>query len=313
MDEYQFSDSETDSDFDGFNSSDIDGAERRQQTLLDHGDSNSSESDLNDDSDSDSEHDDDDTASGNYSDDDVCVPNLKENPIQWSENFRTFDVPSFTCPSGPSLPTNWNPKASPRDYFQLFWTDDLLNNTVRYTNQYAKLAIMRKRRHQPDYVDKEWASNGSNDITYKELCAYMGVNIILSVNPYHQLKHVFSADPFLSNGGIRNVFTLKRFTKIGNYFCVSDKLCEPPKDSPSYDKLYKVRPVIEQMNHLFPHYYKFSSHQAIDESTIKTKSRDCMRNFNKCKPSKWGFRVCRASSNRNGQKNRKIGIRAPKK
>ena len=84
---------------------------------------------------------------------------------------------------------------------------------------------------------------------------------------------------------------MKIFTKIGNYFCVSDKLCEPPKDSPSYDKLYKVRPVIEQMNRLFPHYYKFSSHQAIDESTIKTKSRDCMCNFNKCKLSKWGFQV----------------------
>ena len=26
-----------------------------------------------------------------------------DTTIQWSENFRTFDVPSFTCPSGPSL------------------------------------------------------------------------------------------------------------------------------------------------------------------------------------------------------------------
>ena len=35
--------------------------------------------------------------------------------------------------------------------------------------------------------------------------------------------------------------------KFSNYFCVSDKLCEPPKDSPQYDKLYKVRPVLEQI------------------------------------------------------------------
>ena len=95
----------------------------------------------------------------------------------------------------------------------------------------------------------------------------------------------------MSNSGIRNVFTLKRFTKINNYFCVSDKLCEPPKDSPNYDKLYKVRPVLEQMNHLFPHYYKFSSHQSIDELMVKTKSRDSMRNFCPNKPSKFGFKI----------------------
>ena len=205
--------------------------------------------------------------------DDLDVPNLCEHLIEWTEDYQPINVQNFTCDSGPSLPACWNP------------------NIVAYTNQYARLAIMKKRQSQPDYVDKEWSLDESNNITYDELCAYFGTNIILSVNPYRQLKHAFSSDPFLSNSGIRNVFTLKRFTKIGNYFCVSDKLCDPPKDSPSYDKLYKVWPVIEQMNKLFPMHYKFSSHQAIDESSIKTKSRDIMRNFCKMKPAKWGFRV----------------------
>ena len=48
-----------------------------------------------------------------------------------------------------------------------------------------------KRCRKPDYVDKEWSLNGSNNISYEELCAYMGSNIILSVNPYRQLKRVF--------------------------------------------------------------------------------------------------------------------------
>ena len=110
----------------------------------------------------------------------------------------------------------------------------------------------KKRTTQPNYVDKEWAFDSSDNITYDELCAYLGCNIIMSVNPYRQLKHMFSSDPYLANSGIRNVFTLKRFTKIGHYFCVSDKSVEPPRDSDSYDKLYKIRPVIEQLNCLFP-------------------------------------------------------------
>ena len=256
---------DSESDFDGFNSDDVTGA---RQWYLDQGFSNSSDSDLSDldvEYDSEGEDDPDNLNSDNNSDTspcvsddddeddvDLCVPNLKQNPIKWTQHFQTFNVPQFTGQSGPALPPDWNPKSTPRDYFQLFWTDDLLNNIVKYTNQYARLAIMKKRTRQPEYVDNEWSLNGCNNISYEELCAYMGSNIILSVNLYRQLKHVFSSDLFMSNSGIRNVFTLKRFTKISNYFCVSDKLCEPPKDSPQYDKLYKVRPVLEQMNCLFP-------------------------------------------------------------
>ena len=82
---------------------------------------------------------------------------------------------------------------------------------------------------------------------------------------------MFSSDPYLAKSGMRNVFTLKRFTKIGHYFCLSDKSVEPPRDSDSYDKLYKIRPVIEQLNHLFPKYYRYTSHLALDESSVKTK------------------------------------------
>ena len=110
------------------------------------------------------------------------------------------------------------------------------------------------------------------------LCAYLGCNTIMSVNPYRQLKHMFSSDPYLANSGIRNVFILKRFTKIGHYFCVSDKSVEPPRDSDSYDKLYKIRPVIEQLNRLLPKYYRYTSHLALDESSVKTESRDGMKN-----------------------------------
>ena len=52
-----------------------------------------------------------------------------------------------------------------------------------------------------------------------------------------------------------------------------------------------MRPVLEQMNRLFPRYYKGSSHQAIDESMIKTKSHDSMHNYHPMKPSKFGFKI----------------------
>ena len=71
------------------------------------------------------------------SDDDV--PNLGENPVQWTEHLQEINVPPFTHPSGPKLPSNWNPHSSPHEYFQLFFTDELLHNIVQFTNQYARL------------------------------------------------------------------------------------------------------------------------------------------------------------------------------
>ena len=64
---------------------------------------------------------------------------------------------------------------------------------------------------------------------------------------------------------------------------------EPARDSDSYDKLYKVRPIVEQLNHLFPKYYRFTSHMAIDESSVRTKSKDAMRMFMANKPCHFWF------------------------
>ena len=191
-----FADSDSsDEDFGGFNTDDIQVATDRLAGQHNTSESESSldittdaESDLDSDSESDRETDNQDTSDLSSDDD---VPNLGENPVQWTEQLQQINVPPFTRASGPKLPSNWNPYSSPRQYFQLFFTDELLHNIVGFTNQYVRLWILKKRTTQPNYVDKEWAFDGSDNITYDELCAYLGCNIIVSVNPYRQLKHVF--------------------------------------------------------------------------------------------------------------------------
>ena len=96
----------------------------------------------------------------------------------------------------------------------------------------------------------------------------------------------------MNNSGLHEIFTLRRFSKIGNFFCVSDKSMEVPHDHSMYDKLYKVRPVVEQINRLFPLYYKGSGHQVIDERYIKMASHDSIRQYCKSKPgAKFAWKV----------------------
>ena len=122
-------------------------------------------------------------------------------------------------------------------------------------------------------TDKQWLLDGSKNVTAEELCAYLGCCIILSVNPAEQLKHVFSSDPYMSNHGIRSIFTLRRFTKLGQYLCIYDKQNELPRNSPHYDRRYKFQKLVEHLNTVYPKYYKFSEFQAIDESLIKNKCK----------------------------------------
>ena len=227
-----------------------------------------------------------------YNDIDVPIPNVKANPPSWTKNLQGFDVPAFQRTSGPSLPEDFSDTAHPAEYFKLFFTVKLIDSFVNYTNQYAQIHINNKHTSVPNYIDKDWALDGSNNVTTEEMWAYLRLGIILSINPARQLRHVFSADPYMNNSGLCEIFTLRRFSKISNFFCVSDKSMEVPRDYSMYDKLYKVRAVVEQMNRLFPLYYKGSGHQVIDESYIKMASHDSVQQYCKSKPgAKFAWKV----------------------
>ena len=87
----------------------------------------------------------------------------------------------------PSLQEDFSDTAHPDEYFKLFFTDKLIDSFVKYTNQYAQIHINNKRTTVPNYIDNNWALDGSNNVTTEEMWAYLGSGIILSINPARQL------------------------------------------------------------------------------------------------------------------------------
>ena len=78
------------------------------------------------------------------SNDDEDVPYPDEHPPQWeSGHFRNFHVPLCKGPpEGPNLPDGFDLlQAKAIDYFQLFFTDELLSTIVQNTNSYALWSI----------------------------------------------------------------------------------------------------------------------------------------------------------------------------
>lgn len=189
-------------------------------------------------------------------------------PPNWSLQLLPIDFPVFTGLEGAILPAHFNTiSSSPLHYFELLFCQQIWNLLLQNTNKYAQFLIEKKKQKTPGYTDKEWIS----PLTITELKAYVGVNIIMGLQPSKTLSQMWSVDPFLSNEGIKSVMSFRRFKKITEYLHVSDPHTEPPTTLPNYDRLAKVRPAVEMFLRNFQSHYRNSQYQAIDEAMIKFK------------------------------------------
>ena len=163
MDQYQYlsdSSGSENGNFEGFHQSDIDRASRVHETVSRANISNIISGDRR--SDDDSSHDsnssgddgssssgDDDSSSEDNSSSNESEPDnnqnqftdLRANPPDWTTNFVPIDVPGFRLPSGPNLPNDWDIRSTPLKYFELFFTPELIDQFVKYSNEYAQIAI----------------------------------------------------------------------------------------------------------------------------------------------------------------------------
>ncbi|XP_051170607.1 piggyBac transposable element-derived protein 4-like [Leptopilina boulardi] len=72
---------------------------------------------------------------------------------------------------------------------------------------------------------------------------------------------------------------------------LNDNESMPKTGDPTYNKLYKVAPMINHLSENFLKFYKPTKEQAIDESMIRFKGRSSLKQYLPQKPIKRGFKV----------------------
>ncbi|CAG4958760.1 unnamed protein product [Colias eurytheme] len=90
----------------------------------------------------------------------------------------------------------------------------------------------------------------------------MGYHILPSIDLY------WSSDPGFRVEEIAATMPLRRFKNIMRCLHINDNSLTPEKSSPDYDKLYKIRPLINIINNGCQINAKNSSSQSIDESMV---------------------------------------------
>jgi len=85
--------------------------------------------------------------------------------------------------------------------------------------------------------------------------------------------------------------TLKRFEALKRFLHFNDNAETPEKNSPDYDRAYRIRAVIEHLNAAFQKARTPDECQSVDERMVKFKGHNIMRQYVKGKPVKWGFKL----------------------
>jgi hypothetical protein len=264
------SDNSDDDTFNGFSASDVDDDYEENEAIssgsdieLDENVESSSESEAdanslgthNSDSDGDSDN------------DFLTDQQIKDYIPQWlavTQNAKPFTVIPFNRYSGPIFPPGFDTAtAQPCQYFSLFFTDEILDEIVTNTNNYAVWLQRTQNKTDPCW----------NAIDIDDLKAFIALTIIFAINRLTSYKLYWSPDEFLGNIGVKSVMLRKKYELINKYLHVSDRENEPLRNTPQFDKLYKVRKFLEDLTENFRLRNAANCNQSIDEGMVAFKGR----------------------------------------
>lgn len=160
---------------------------------------------------------------------------------------------------------------TPTEYFEIFFDDAVFELLVSESNLYA----MEK--------------NGIElKCTSFEMRRYIGVLLFMGIIKMPQTRMIWSKK--LKLNFITDNMSRVRFEKIKTFFHLNNNSKQQKKGEPNYDKLYKVRPLLNLLKDRFNNLPQ-EEFQCVDEQTIAFKGKSSLKQYNPAKPHKWGMKM----------------------
>lgn len=137
-------------------------------------------------------------------------------------------------------------------------------------------------------------------ITRNEFQAFLGINVIMGMNRLPSVAMYWSSDDFFGNQGIKKVMPRNRFEEIRKFLHFNDSSKEAARGEPGYDRLFKVRPVLDHVRNKFQSSFNPTKNISVDEGMIAFRGRLSFRQYMPAKPTKYGIKVWMAADSSNG-------------
>ena len=126
--------------------------------------------------------------------------------------------------------------------------------------------------------------------TVPEMKAFVAINIMMGIKVLPRIWCYWSTNPALSCAWISGVMPQTRYLKLSQYLHVRDNTNMPARDTPGYDPLYKLRPLLDFFPARYREHFLPGRELAVDEAMIGFKGRLSFKQYMPAKPTKWGIK-----------------------
>lgn len=200
-----------------------------------------------------------------------------DDDSEWSKNILLhadrIENSSFDTVIKPTWP--FSVMSSPVQYFDRFFDEDVFQLISDQTNIYAE-----------QYKTKNWIPS-----TSAEIRALLGIHILMGLHNLPQEHLYWSTNPLYFVKFIADVMPYKRYRKLMENIHVADNSKAPKKGHPEFDKLYKLRVLINILKEQFKTEATQSASVSVDECMIKFKGRSSLKQYMPMKPFKRGYKA----------------------
>ena len=205
-------------------------------------------------------------------------PVVRPLPQGWTDQLTPSVIEDFVDNAGPTTILSGDKREI--DFFQLLFTENLFSLIANETNKHADQTQKKKGQN-----DNKW-----HRMDTKEIRAFIGMRIYMSIVNLPNMKMYWCEDQFFGNFGIADVMTRGRFDKLCQYFHVNDRTGYDRRD-PNRDKLQLVQSVLDVVSCTCFDNYVAHKENSIDEAMIKFRGTLAFRQYLPAKPTKYRTKV----------------------
>ncbi|XP_056397301.1 piggyBac transposable element-derived protein 4-like [Hyla sarda] len=202
----------------------------------------------------------------------------------------TPQIPGFTGNAGMQFPFAG---LAEKDFFKFFFTDELLEHLVAQTNIYANQYITAHPTSSYAHPNR-WTP-----VTPSEMAKFWGIMLSMGLLKKPSIRSYWTHDLLYNTPMYRMAMSRTRFEQIMRFLHYNDNATCPPRDHPSYDRLYKICPLIDHLNAVFQAAYVPGREISIDESLVHFKGRLQFRQYLPSKRARYGvkmYKLCESAS-----------------
>ncbi|GFQ69598.1 piggyBac transposable element-derived protein 4 [Trichonephila clavata] len=173
------------------------------------------------------------------------------------------------------------------DFFKLMFTDEILSILVEETNRYAfdVLNLHGETSDKRNHVSS-WKPTNKN-----EILKFLGLILLMGHIEKDSIQDYWTTNYLVETPFFREVMPRDRFLMILKFLHFSDNSLKESRDSPTYDRLWKIRKIFDNFNRTFKEVYDPTENVSFDEVIIKFKGRIHFKQYIPKKRKQWGLKM----------------------